>query len=62
MAAINGKLLAANSDNRLWWRDAVGYEVNWEDIGHANNLVAMAAINGKLFAANNDNRLWWRDP
>jgi hypothetical protein len=35
---------------------------NWEEVGHANDVVAMAAINGKLFAATRDNRLWWRDP
>jgi len=62
MAAINGKLFAATSDNRLWWRDPVGNDVSWEHIGHANDVVAMAAINGKLFAATRDNRLWWRDP
>jgi hypothetical protein len=62
MAAINGKLFAATSDNRLWWRDPVGTNVNWDHIGHANDVVAMAAINGKLFAATSDNRLWWRDP
>jgi hypothetical protein len=42
------------------------YELRWErvwdDIGHANDVVAMAAANGKLFAATRDNRLWWRDP
>jgi hypothetical protein len=37
-------------------------QVNWDHIGHANDVVAMAAINGKLFAATRDNRLWWRDP
>jgi hypothetical protein len=36
--------------------------VNWDEIGHANDVVAMAAINGKLFAATKDNKLWWRDP
>jgi hypothetical protein len=41
---------------RLWW------ELEWEQIGHANNVVAMAAINNKLFCATKDNSLWWRDP
>jgi hypothetical protein len=59
---INGKLFCATNDNKLWWRDPVGWEVNWEQIGHANGVVAMAAINGKLFCATNDNKLWWRDP
>jgi hypothetical protein len=34
----------------------------WDQIGHANNVVAMAAINNELFAATIDDRLWWRDP
>src|SRR5215213_376088 len=66
MAAINNKLFAAIRDNRLWWRDPVGFEVNWERIGDAidgaDEVVAMAAINNKLFAATRNNRLWWRDP
>jgi hypothetical protein len=66
MAAINDKLFAAIRDNRLWWRDPVGFEVNWERIGDAidgaDEVVAMAAINNKLFAATRDKRLWWRDP
>src|SRR5215217_6505924 len=66
MAAINNKLFASIRDNRLWWRDPVGFEVNWERIGDAidgaDEVVAMAAINNKLFAATRDKRLWWRDP
>ena len=62
MTAINNKLFAATSDNKLWWRDPVGTNVDWVEIGHANYVVAMAAINNKLFAATSDNKLWWRDP
>ena len=61
MAATNGKLFAATKDNILWWRDPVA-NVHWQNIGEANNVVAMAATNGKLFAATKDNILWWRDP
>jgi hypothetical protein len=25
MTAINNKLFAATNDNKLWWRDPVGY-------------------------------------
>ena len=60
--APSGKLFAATSDNRLWARDPVPSDVNWQDIGHANNVRAMAFGNGKLFAATSDNRLWARDP
>ena len=62
MTALNDKLFAATWDNRLLWRDPVGEDVGWEEIGHANEVVAMAAINDKLFAATKDNRLWCRDP
>jgi len=62
MAAINNRLFAATSDNKLWWRDAVGQPVNWGHIGQANDFVAMAATNGKLFAATTGNKLLWRVP
>jgi len=61
MAAINNKLFASDKNNQLWWRDAVGHDVDWHHIGHANDLIAMAAINNKLFATDKNNRLWWRD-
>jgi hypothetical protein len=35
-------LFAATSNNRLWVRDPVLAEVDWRDIGHANDVVAMA--------------------
>ena len=62
MATASGKLFAATSDNKLWWRDPVGTNVNWTHIGHANKVVGMAACSGKLFAATSDNKLWWRNP
>jgi hypothetical protein len=54
MAGINipgvgPKLFCATEDNKLWWRDPVGHEVNWQHIGHANGVVAMTAARGKLF-------------
>ena len=33
----------------------------WQEIGHANNVVAMTAIDNKLFCATSDNKLWARD-
>jgi hypothetical protein len=34
----------------------------WQQIGHANDVVAMCAINNKIFGRTTDNRLWVRDP
>jgi len=34
----------------------------WQEIGHANNVVAMTATSSKLFCATRDNKLWARDP
>lgn len=43
----------------------------WEQIGHANSVIAMTGLvwkdqsgvdNYKLFAVTSDNTLWWRDP
>jgi hypothetical protein len=62
MTAANGKLFAATGNSKLWWRDPVGQDVDWEHVGHANSVVAMTATSGKLFAATSDNKLWWRDP
>jgi hypothetical protein len=60
-ATASGKLFAVTRDNKLWWREPVGEDVNWEQIGYAIDVVGLAAIDGKLFAATSDNRLWWRD-
>lgn len=38
----SGKLFAATRDNNLSARDPVLTDVNWQRIGHANNVVAMA--------------------
>jgi hypothetical protein len=35
---------------------------DWEDVGHANKVVAMAAVDSKLFAATDANVLWRRYP
>jgi hypothetical protein len=53
-------LFVATSDNRLWARDPVLSEVNWFDIGHANNVTAMTGGTGWLWATTTDNRLWRR--
>src|SRR4051812_47144500 len=47
MAATNGRLFCATSDNRLWTRDPVAAELNWTDIGHANGVVGMTALDGR---------------
>jgi hypothetical protein len=60
MAATGGKLFAATNDNKLWWRDPAGGSGHWDQIGHANDVVAMAGMNRRLFAATKDNKLWWR--
>jgi hypothetical protein len=61
MAAANGKLFCATSDNKLWARDPVLSDVVWQEIGHANFLVAMTAIGGRLYCATTDGQLWSRD-
>jgi hypothetical protein len=61
MSALNNKLFCGTSDNRLWARDPVLWDVSWQQIGLANNAVAMAAINNKLFCATKDNKLCVRD-
>ena len=33
----------------------------WQEIGHANGVVAMAALNNTLFCVTRDNKLWGRD-
>jgi hypothetical protein len=38
-----GKLFAATRDNKLWARDPVLTDANWQHIGHANDVTAMAA-------------------
>jgi len=35
---------------------------DWEDVGHAQNVVAMTAVENKLFAATGANLLWRRYP
>jgi hypothetical protein len=35
---------------------------DWEDVGHADNVIAMAAVDNKLFGATSGNLLWRRYP
>jgi hypothetical protein len=37
-------------------------EFAWEDVGHANHVVALTALEGKLYGATSVNRLWQRHP
>jgi hypothetical protein len=68
MAACEGRLFAATSDNVLWWREPIGQNINWAQIGEANSVVAMTAPieaqNGAvgLYASTADGVLWWREP
>jgi hypothetical protein len=57
-----GKLWAVTRDNKLWTRGPIQANVNWQEVGHANNVTAMASLNGKLWAATSDNKLWIREP
>jgi hypothetical protein len=52
----------ANTIRQAWMEVGIAVERNWEEIGHANDVVGMAATAGKLFCATADNRLWSRDP
>jgi hypothetical protein len=56
-----GKLFAATSDNKLWWRVPEETNLEWMHIGHAIKFVAMTASNSKLFAVSDDFKLWCRD-
>jgi N,N-dimethylformamidase beta subunit-like, C-terminal len=69
MAACEGRLFAATKDNVLWWREPIGQNINWAQIGEANSVVAMTApIEATrsrgvgLYAATADGVLWWREP
>ena len=42
--ALNGKLWARTGDNRLWVRDPVEANINWQVVGHANDVKAMTAV------------------
>lgn len=60
-AAAASTLYAATSDNQLWSRDAVLYEINWTPIGHANHVTGMSGGGGRLWATA-DGKLWTRPP
>ena len=62
LAIVRDRLFASTRDNKLCWRNAVGQEVAWQEIGDASYITAMAALDNKLFAVTYRNRLLWRDP
>jgi hypothetical protein len=41
-------------------RDPVWQDVNWQRIGHANQVVSMTATDSDLVCATADNRIWQR--
>jgi hypothetical protein len=59
---INNQLVAVTSEHRLFVRDPVPQNVNWLDVGHANDVVGIAYLGGLLWAATTDNRIWVRPP
>jgi hypothetical protein len=61
-SVISHQLVAATGDNGLWIRDPVEANINWRQVGHANNVTGLAFLSGKLWAATSDNTLWTRDP
>ena len=58
----DSKLFCVTKDNKLWVRDSLLSEVDWQPIGSANDVVAMTVSDGKLFFVTKDNKLWARDP
>ena len=60
MAAAAGHLFCATRDNSLWMRDPVWQDVNWQRIGHANQVVSMTATGSDLVCATTDNQIWQR--
>lgn len=60
MAASNGRLYLATTENELWRRYPVGADVPWSKIGHANRVIAMAEAGDALYCVTSDNLLWSR--
>lgn len=58
LSETSTKLIAATSDNILWARDPVLSDVNWQQIGTADDIVGMVVVSPKLFAATRRNVLW----
>jgi hypothetical protein len=56
-------LFAATSpENRLWRRLPLLVNVSWEQLGEANDVIAMAAMDARLYAITADGTLWRRTP
>ena len=61
LAAVNGRLYAADGDGRLRVRDIVANPVGWHAIYDAGRTVALAAADGHLYGTTKDNRLRVRE-
>ena len=61
MVGVRGKLIAATSDNNLYWRDPLGIDNSWHRFGQAAHVVGMAAIDNILFVASQEGELWQRN-
>lgn len=61
MTNLNGRLYAADRNNRLWMRLPLRVNTNWTDIGHADFLTGLAGYAGRLYASTTHQVLWWRD-
>ena len=60
MASWDGRLFAATSNDKLWWRPPVLEDVGWHEMGHAITVTALAACDGALFCTTTAGRLWRR--
>lgn len=61
LGPLSGRyLFAAAGDNRLWRRPPYVRNVAWNDIGEANDVVAMAAMDARLWALTGNGGLWRR--
>jgi hypothetical protein len=61
MGPSSGRFLfATTSDDRLWRRAPLLVNVAWQDIGQANDIIAMAGLDARLYAISGDGRLWQR--
>jgi hypothetical protein len=61
MAITHDSLFVATRNHRLLMKPLAGPGA-WQDVGHANDVVAMTAVVGTLVAAARDGGLWWRKP
>ena len=61
IAADGDYLYAANESFRLIrWNRTNSTNVDWQDVGHAENVTAMSAYDGTLYAASSNGGLWQR--